>query len=180
MAEGPRYARPRPGPLPAFAHYRPEPDTLTIETADMALLRFSAWFAVHISVPVFAPIALLPILRLGITFRHTARGIVSKAVQDGQLFWVAITIGAENCYELAGYQNHATGAGGAVTWAALLLVVVGIIFSSALVLLGTIDSLDRGVPREAAGGSQMIVLVPCLTTAVVSMVFSATQFHAQT
>ena len=142
----------------------------------MELLRFAAWFAVHIVIPVFAPIALLPMLRLGLTFRHTARGIVSRAVQDGQLFWVAITIGAENCYELAGYLNHATGVGGTVAWAVLFLVVVVIIFSSALVLVGTIDSLDRDVAREGAGGSKIIVLVSFLTTAVVAVIFSATHF----
>jgi len=51
----------------------------------MEPLQFVAWVIVHIAVPIFSPIALLPLLGIGVTFRKSAHGIVRNAVKNGQL-----------------------------------------------------------------------------------------------
>jgi len=144
----------------------------------MESLRFAAWFTVHIIVPIFAPVALLPLLRLGVTFRRSARGIVSGALRDGQLFWVVITMCAEAGYELAGFFEHATPVGRAFAWAGLFAVITISILSSALLLVGAIDSLDEGA-RQRAGIRSKIMQLSVGATAVVSILFSVIHLLAQ-
>jgi hypothetical protein len=137
----------------------------------MDLLRFAGWFVVHVGVPIFAPIGLLPLLRLARTFRTSAKGIVAKSIRDGQLFWTVIALCAETCYELAGYQEHATGLGSTIAWAGLFLHVGIIVFAAGLVLLGAIDTLALSMqPDDQA--KPIIMLISVWTTAAVAVSFS--------
>lgn len=60
----------------------------------MNTLQFIAWIFIHIAIPIFAPIALLPLLGIGRTYREQARGLVYSVVKDGQLFWPVIAMSA--------------------------------------------------------------------------------------
>ncbi|MFP3481010.1 hypothetical protein SB780_39825, partial [Burkholderia sp. SIMBA_057] len=56
------------------------------------LLSCLSWLFFNVGVPVFAPIALLPLLGFSRFYRQTSRGIAIRAIQDGQLLWVVISM----------------------------------------------------------------------------------------
>ncbi|MDR6407947.1 hypothetical protein [Paraburkholderia terricola] len=59
-----------------------------------------SWLFFNVGVPVFGPIALLPLLSLSRVFRRASQGIAIKAIKDGQLLWVVISMCASACYEI--------------------------------------------------------------------------------
>ena len=124
----------------------------------MDLLQFLAWAVVHIGVPIFAPIALLPLLGVTRTFRQSARGVVYNAVKNGQLLWIVIAMSSEGCYELAGYLAPAVSNGREFAWTGLAFHISFIAFSAVLVMLGAIDGLNESVSVEDAKPSRIMLL----------------------
>lgn len=59
-----------------------------------------SWLFFNVGVPVFGPIALLPLLSLSRVFRRASQGIAIKAIKDRQLLWVVISMCASACYEI--------------------------------------------------------------------------------
>ncbi|MYN30064.1 hypothetical protein [Duganella levis] len=141
----------------------------------MNTLQFIAWIFVHIAIPIFAPIALLPLLGIGRTYREQARGLVYSVVKDGQLFWPVIAMSAGATYELAGYLENASGWPRVIAWTALVFHVVLIIYSAVLVMLGAIDSLDRS-DNKPASGALRIVLVSIVFTVLSALTFAIFHF----
>ncbi|MFM0204242.1 hypothetical protein PQR53_30850 [Paraburkholderia fungorum] len=87
-----------------------------------------SWLFFNVGVPVFAPIALLPLLNFSRYYRHVAQSITRRSIEDGQLFWVVISMCASACYEigcaLSGAPTHSTLALmlAALLWHVLLFV----------------------------------------------------------
>jgi len=141
----------------------------------MEPLQFVAWVIVHIAVPIFAPIALLPLLGIGVTFRKSAHGIVRNAVKNGQLLWVAISMSAGCCYELAGYLEHAVPPGRNMAWTCWGFCVFIIAISAVLVMVGAIDALeDEGNISDER--PSRIMLISMVLTAATAVVFSVVHF----
>lgn len=131
----------------------------------MDTLQFIAWIVVHIVVPIFAPIAMLPLLAIGRTFRPSAKDVVYNAVKNGQLLWAAIAMSAGACYEIGVYLEHASALGRPFAWIGLTACIFCITFSAVLVMLGAIDGLDEGFDARAAEPSRMMVISIFLTIA---------------
>lgn len=113
--------------------------TLRIPMLDF--LSHLSWLLFNIGVPVCAPIALLPLLRFSRFYRHTSKGIAIRAVRDGQLFWVVISMSASACYEIGCALGEASSDGArAFMFAGLLWHGIAIVGSSILVSFGSADS----------------------------------------
>ncbi len=141
----------------------------------MESLQFLAWAIVHICIPIFAPIALLPLLGVGRTFRASAKGVVYNAVKNGQLLWTGIAMSAGACYELAGYLEHAALRGRAFAWIGLTGCIFIITISAVLVMLGSIDGLNENVEKRSARPSR-IMIVSFLLTAASAAIFGGTHY----
>jgi hypothetical protein len=131
----------------------------------MEPLQFFAWVVVHIGVPIFAPIALLPLLGIGRTFRSSATSVLHNAIKNGQLLWIAIAMSASCCYELAEYLENALPTARAFAWSCLGISIVIITISAVLVMLGAIDGLDENGELRSAKPSRIMVVSSLLTTA---------------
>jgi hypothetical protein len=131
----------------------------------MESLQFLAWAIVHICIPIFAPVALLPLLGVARTFRASAKGIVYNAIKNGQLLWTGIAMSAGACYELAGYLEHATTHGRAFAWICLMGCIFIMTISAVLVMLGAIDGLNENAEQESAKPSRIMIVSFLLTTA---------------
>ncbi|MRW94304.1 hypothetical protein GJ699_30445 [Duganella sp. FT80W] len=131
----------------------------------MESLQFLAWIIVHIAVPIFAPIALLPLLAIGQRFRSSAKEVVYNAVKNGQLLWAGIAMSAGACYEIGIYLEHASALGRPFAWIGFTLCIFFITFSAVLVMLGAIDGLDDAPHAKVAEPTRIMVVSIFLTTA---------------
>jgi MFS family permease len=112
------------------------------------------WFVVNIFFPVIAPILLLLLPKALKKTRPYAKGLVLKAVQDGQLFWLTVAICAVGAYELYAYsQVEADQSNRAAAWGVILLLLI---FWGISVVLGVLSALSipdhpgNQVPPESA------------------------------
>lgn len=131
----------------------------------MEALQFLAWTIVHIAIPILAPIALLPLLAVGRTFRSSANRLVYNAVKNGQLLWVGIAMNADACYEIGIYLGSASDVGRQFAWIGFTLCIFLITFSAVLVMLGAIDGLDEDCDTNGAVSSRILVVSIWLTAA---------------
>lgn len=129
----------------------------------MNTLQFIAWIFVHIAIPIFAPIALLPLLAVGRTFRSSANDVVYNAVKNGQLLWAAIAMSAAACYEIGVYLERASAQGRPFAWIGLTACIFCITLSAVLVMLGAIDGLDEDFDAKAVEPSRMMIISIVLT-----------------
>ncbi|MFM0738335.1 hypothetical protein PQQ51_13915 [Paraburkholderia xenovorans] len=138
----------------------------------------SSWLLFNIGVPVFAPVALLPLLHFSRYYRHVAQGIARRSIQDGQLFWVVISMCASACYEIGGLITDAsTRSNLPLLLAALLWYVLVIVAASILVCIGSADAADR-LARNASGEepNRWLMWLSILVTAVVAASFFASHY----
>lgn len=131
----------------------------------METLQFLAWTVVHIAIPILAPIALLPLLAVGRTFRSSANSLVYNAVKNGQLLWAGIAMNASACYEIGIYLGHASNVGRPFAWIGFTLCIFFITFSAVLVMLGAIDGLDEDRDADGVAPSRIMVVSIWLTAA---------------
>lgn len=137
-----------------------------------------SWLFFNIGVPVFAPIALLPLLNFSRYYRHVAQGIARRSIQDGQLFWVVISMCASACYEIGCALSEAPmRSTSALMLAALLWHVLFIVVASILVCLGAADAAIRPV-RHARGQprDEWLMWFSLLITIVVAVSFSVSHY----
>ncbi|MGO4761890.1 hypothetical protein AB4120_05055 [Cupriavidus sp. 2KB_3] len=106
-----------------------------------ATLDLLGWLFINIAVPLLAPVALLPIARVPRFYRRHSRGIVVRAVQDGQLLWTVIAMSASACHALAGQFNVDLPPGPQrLVWLGITWHVGMIVGASGLVLVGAMDA----------------------------------------
>jgi hypothetical protein len=137
-----------------------------------------SWLFFNVGVPVFAPIALLPLLKFSRYYRHAAQGITRRSIQDGQLFWVVISMCASACYEIGGALSEApTRSTFVLMLAALLWHVLFIVAASILVCLGAADAAVRPArhAKEQKRGGQLMWF-SLLITVVVAASFSISHY----
>jgi hypothetical protein len=91
-----------------------------------------SWLLFNIGVPVFGPIFLLPLLRFSRLYRRACARIVTRAVQDGQLLWVVISMCAAACYEI----GHAMD--GALPGSKLTLLLAGLVWHALFVVVASV------------------------------------------
>ncbi|MFM0206505.1 hypothetical protein PQQ96_03780 [Paraburkholderia sediminicola] len=137
-----------------------------------------SWLFFNVGVPVFAPIALLPLLNFSRHYRHAARGLTRRPIQDGQLFWVVISMCASACYEIGCALSEASmRSTSALMLAALLWHSLFIVVASILVCLGAADAADRSA-RHAKEQERdgWLMWFSLLITAIVAVSFSASHY----
>lgn len=106
------------------------------------------WFLVNIMVPVGLPLVLLFIAKsVDLPDPYASRTRLIKAVQDGQLGWVATVFAAACAYELDELKRTK----GAPEWADLVFLIslFFLIISGFLSMLGTLFPVDESKHREA-------------------------------
>lgn len=110
----------------------------------VALLSRLSWLLFNVGVPVFAPIALLPLLKLSRFSRPVSKGITKRSLQDGQLLRVVISMCASACYEIGAALGDASSDGArALMLAGLLCHGIVIVAASVVVSLGAADPTLR-------------------------------------
>jgi hypothetical protein len=137
-----------------------------------------SWLFFNIGVPVFAPIALLPLLNFSRYYRHVAQDIARRSIEDGQLFWVVISMCASACYEIGCALSEApTHSTLAFMLAALLWHVLFIVVASVLVCLGAADAAARAAHQVGEQRrEERLMWSSLLVTTVVAISFFASHY----
>lgn len=104
---------------------------------DYALL---GWFVFNIAIPLLAPLALLPLLKIPRALRQRSRGVVMRTMQNGQLLWATIPMSASACYALAQHLGI-DALRSQWMWTALTAHVALIVYAAVLVLLGAVEAI---------------------------------------
>jgi len=125
------------------------------------------WFVFNIAIPLLAPLALLPLLKLPTFFREHARGAVRRAMEHGQLLWTAIPMNASAGYVLGQHLNSSP-ADRAGMWVMLCSHVTLIVLASVFVLLGTMEASLRSEP-SSNGPNWILRASIALTTTTAAM-----------
>jgi hypothetical protein len=97
------------------------------------------WFVFNVAIPLFAPLALLPLAKLPYFFREQSHGIVRRAIEGGQLLWAAIPMSASACYLLATALDESIP-NRQYMWIGIATHVFLIVFAAVLVLLGAMEA----------------------------------------
>lgn len=78
-----------------------------VDTFIMQIQSNFGWIAVNILVPVALPFAVLACVAIANGGWQSYRRLILKAVDAGQLFWVALGMMASNCYEaFTAYEKY--------------------------------------------------------------------------
>jgi hypothetical protein len=150
----------------------------TLRIPMVALLSRLSWLFFNVGVPVFAPIALLPLLNFSRFYRPASKGIAMRSVRDGQLLWVVISMCASACYEIGGALGEASSDGTrALMLAGLLWHGMVIVAASVVVSLGGADSMPR-LPNDCDDQvpDRRLMWVPVITTAIIAASYSVSHY----
>jgi hypothetical protein len=146
----------------------------------MPWYKLLGWFLLNVGVPMFAPIALLPLLGAGRQHRGKVKALLKWAVRDGQLFWPVIAMCAAACYEAAGIWELAIAARNpdlaAFAWGAIGWHVLIIIGSSVLVTISTTDATTLH-ERDDDDTLSPIVLISIVVSIVTAVSYSAVHYY---
>jgi hypothetical protein len=144
----------------------------------IVLLSRLSWLFFNVGVPVFAPIALLPLLSFSRFYRHTSKSIATRAIQNGQLLWVVISMCASACYEIGCALGEAsTNSTLVFMLAGLLWHVLFIIAASVLVSFAAADAASHPVYDDSERTRDRgLIWLSLLMTAFVSISFSLSHY----
>lgn len=151
---------------------------LSIRIPMIDFLSRLSWLFFYVGVPLFAPVALLPLLSFSRYYRHAAKGIARRSVQHGQLLWVAISMCASACYEIG------CALGGASTDGMRVLMFAGLIWhgafivaSSIVVSFGAADSMPHPTRTYDDGTlDRRLMWLSLIMTAVVATSYSISHY----
>jgi len=113
---------------------------------------FIVWICINIFIPALAPVLLLLMPKIPRKTRPYAKGVVLKAIQDGQLFWVSTAQCSVGLYEFYTYfnrnmqqTNHVLAWFCVLTLGAILLASVTLVLLQALDFNDMPERLDHGL-----------------------------------
>jgi hypothetical protein len=144
----------------------------------IVILSRLSWLFFNVGVPVFAPIALLPLLSFSRLYRYASKGISTRAIGDGQLLWVVISMCASACYEIGSALSEAsTNSTLAFMLAGLLWHVLFIVVASVLVSFAAADSVSQPV-HDCSGRTRdrRLIWLSLVMTAIVATSFSISHY----
>jgi hypothetical protein len=144
----------------------------------IVLLSHLSWLFFNVGVPVLAPLALLPLLNFSRFYRHASKGIATRAIRDGQLLWVVISMSASACYEIGCALGEAsTNRTLAFMLAGLLWHVLFIVVASVLVSFAAADSAARTVYNSSGKNHDRgLIWFSLVMTAIVATSFSISHY----
>lgn len=136
-----------------------------------------SWLFFNVGVPAFAPVTLLPLLGFSRHYRGVVHDIARRSIQNGQLFWVVISMCASACYEIGCAVGDASTRGTlALMLAGLLWHVLFIVLASVLVCLGAADAADPISLPANDECDDRLVWFSLIITAVISISFSLSHY----
>jgi len=97
------------------------------------------WIAVNILVPVALPFAVLACVAIANGGWQSFKTLLVKAVDGGQLFWVALGMMASNCYEAFDAYARKPELHDEIAWS-IGLNMAGILFATVFIALNTARS----------------------------------------
>jgi hypothetical protein len=146
------------------------------------------WLLINVAVPILAPIAFLPLLGAGKTYRGRVRELIMASIRGGQLFWTAIVMCAAASYKAAVYMSEMKGEeislSRAIAWTAIGWHIALIIISAVLIVLRTMHAVDNegeAATLQSAEGAdqvQQITVVSIWMLVATAVSFTATHFWA--
>lgn len=144
----------------------------------IVLLSRLSWLFFNVGVPVFAPIALLPLLSFSRFCRYASKGIATRAIRDGQLLWVVISMCASACYEIGCSLGEAsTNSTLVFMLTGLLWHVLFIVVASVLVSFAAADSVSYPASGESEKTrDRRLIWRPLVMTAIVATSFSISHY----
>lgn len=132
------------------------------------------WFFVNIVLPIVVPLAFLFLAKfVDLPEPYASRAKLIRAVQDGQLGWVAIGFAAACAYEIL--EEMSRNPAGAPAWAGLVfgIACVFLAVSGFLATLGTLYPVDESQPAPTDVLSWVRRYRLFLGTAVATLVTAA-------
>lgn len=139
---------------------------------------FIGWCFANVVIPLFAPLALLPLIRVSLAYRVSGKGLARRAIQEGQLFWTVIAMSASACHLIGvGLAGGLDGRGLIFAWVGLVWHTGTIVLASALVLVGATDSMRR---TRKTSENALLVRVSIIAAALTSVTYSLSQFLLHT
>nr|WP_315594821.1 hypothetical protein [uncultured Cupriavidus sp.] len=123
-----------------------------------------SWFLFNIAIPLLAPLALLPLIKLPYFFRKYSRGIVMRAIEHGQMLWAVIPMSASACNLLAQHMGG-NSANQDLMWMVMCGHIVIIVLAAGMVLLGAMESCLTTQPGTS-GRPNLILRASLLLTCI--------------
>ncbi|MGF6994361.1 hypothetical protein P3T25_002716 [Paraburkholderia sp. GAS32] len=144
----------------------------------IVILSRLSWLFFNVGVPVFAPIALLPLLSFSRLYRYASKGISARAIREGQLLWVVISMCASACYEIGSALSEAsTNSTLAFMLAGLLWHVLFIVAASVLVSFAAADSVSQPVHDcSERTRDRRLIWLSLVMTAIIATSFSISHY----
>jgi hypothetical protein len=121
------------------------------------VIELLGWFVFNVAIPLFAPLALLPLLLVADPHPERHAGIVRFAVKDGQLLWAVIPMSASACHMLASALDE-VAMHRQFLWVAMLAHVMVIVAACVTVMFATAAAYqrDRFLVARADAGSHTL------------------------
>ncbi|SDH44272.1 MULTISPECIES: hypothetical protein [unclassified Duganella] len=94
------------------------------------------WFAINVLVPVLLPFAVIATVAIATGGWREFLQMMKKAVDNGQLFWVALAMLASTGYEAFATYGRSPDTSEAASWA-LGACIIGAVFTSIFIAINT-------------------------------------------
>jgi hypothetical protein len=141
------------------------------------LLAYLSWLLANVAIPIFAPVALLPLLSFSLAYRDVTTAALKAAVRHGQLFWTVIAMCSAACYELGSALARANSASSrSLIWIALVWHTGFIVVSSVLVVIGSADTQLHGGTSAAEAHRRRMTRASQAIAAVIAVTFAASHY----
>lgn len=139
------------------------------------------WFLINILMPMTLPLIFLLLVKLvDLPQPLASRAKPIRAVQDGQLGWVAMGFAASCTYELFDYLIGSKT--GAPEWAGLVFAVstVSLALSGFLSMLGALYPVDESAPKPTTRAAWVVhyrlFVGTLLATLITAVLFSLVHY----
>lgn len=106
------------------------------------ILGHPGWFAINVLAPVLLPFIVIAVVATAIGGWDAFVLMIKKSVNQGQLFWVALSMQASMGYEAFSAYAACAASREAVSWA-LGFCMVGAFVSSLFIAVNTVQTLNR-------------------------------------
>jgi hypothetical protein len=141
------------------------------------LLAYLSWLLANVVIPIFAPVALLPLLSFSLAYRDVTTAALKAAVRHGQLFWTVIAMCSGACYELGSAMDKVNSARShALIWIALVWHTGFIVASSVLVVFGSADAQLLRNTRVAEPRERAMTRLSLSFVTVIAITFAASHY----
>lgn len=150
---------------------------LTLHAFMIDLLAYLSWLLANIGVPIFTPVALLPLLNFSAVYRDVAADALKATIRHGQLFWVVIAMCASACYELGCAMNRTGSAiDRSLIWFGLLWHGGFMVASAIIVAFSAADAQVSNGSAKISFGERLVIRTSLIFTTVNALNFALSHY----